>query len=61
MRKFIGLLGLLAFLIIYIVAAITVAPKILPEGNKILELIYFVAAGFGWIVPARAMIFWIQK
>lgn len=60
-RKFIGLIILLVFLCLYIAGAIILAPAILPEGGKLLEAMYFIAAGFLWAVPAGLIIRWMQK
>lgn len=59
-RKFIGLLGLLAFLALYIAAAIILAPAIVPQNAKLFEALYYAVAGFLWAIPAGLIIAWMQ-
>lgn len=61
-RKFIG--ALLLFLLIAVYASLAVAVAIVLQvqnANKGLELLYYVAAGLLWVLPAGALIKWMQK
>jgi hypothetical protein len=57
-RKALGGLGILAFLTVYAVAAVTLAGH-LPD-NKAIQMIYFVAAGVVWGLPLVPVIKWME-
>ncbi len=58
-RKLIGLIVLLVFMFFYALTVMMIAVTRLPE-NGLVEVIYFLVAGFLWIVPARYLIAWMQ-
>lgn len=58
-RKFIGLIGILAFMAAYVVAA-TVVADLLPD-NRLVELAYFVIAGTFWFIPILPLIYWMNR
>jgi len=59
LRKFVGLLAVLAFLALYIWAAATIADR-LPD-NRLVQLVYFVLAGTLWGVPLLPLMTWMQR
>lgn len=61
LRKFAGLVCLLVFLAAYTIAAVTLAPHVLPGSAPMAELLYYVLAGLLWTLPAAAIITWMQK
>jgi hypothetical protein len=57
-RKALGGLGILAFLIVYAGAAVTLSGH-LPD-NKAIQMIYFVVAGVAWGLPLVPLIKWME-
>ena len=60
-RKLIGTFALLALVIVYSLAAMMVAIALQVNASKIVEVIYYVVAGLAWVIPAGAIIWWMQK
>jgi type IV secretory pathway protease TraF len=60
-RKLFGTIALLAFVIVYAFAAMMVAIALQVNASKFGEVIYYVVAGLAWVVPAGAIIWWMQK
>jgi hypothetical protein len=58
-RKFIGLIGILAFLAAYVAVATSIADR-LPD-NRLVELAYFVIAGTFWFIPILPLIYWMNR
>lgn len=59
LRKFIGLFILLALLIVYIGAAVTIAGYI-DNFGVLAQVPYYMVAGIVWIIPARFVVRWMQ-
>lgn len=57
-RKLIGMIGILAFLFAYVVAALAIADR-LPE-NAFVQLAYFVIVGTVWFVPMIPLVVWMN-
>ncbi len=60
-RKFIGMVALVVFLIVYALVVMAFAVRILPESSKLVEAVFYVAAGLAWTVPAGLLIKWMQR
>ncbi len=58
-RKFIGTVILLIVLIIYSLAVMLAAAAVLPDGGKIVELIFYAVAGVAWVLPAGYLVKWM--
>jgi hypothetical protein len=59
LRKLVGSLGVLLFFAVYVWAAVSIADR-LPD-NRLVEVLYFVAAGTLWGVPLLPLITWTQS
>jgi peptidoglycan/LPS O-acetylase OafA/YrhL len=62
MRKLIGTVALLAFLIVYVLIAMAVA--IVMQVNQsygAATLAYYIVTGLLWVIPAGVIIQWMQK
>ncbi len=59
LKKLVGSLGIVAYLIVYALAAIVLADKI-PD-HPALDLVYFVVAGVGWILPIIPLMTWMNR
>ena len=61
-RKLIGTALLLLLMIVYSVLAVSVAVVLqMQNANKAVELVYYALTGTLWIIPAGALIWWMQK
>ncbi len=61
-RKLLGTIALLALIIVYSLLAMSVAVVLqMQNANKAVELLYYVVAGTLWVVPAGAIIWWMQQ
>lgn len=62
MRKLLGTVLLLILIAVYSLAAVAVAIAMqIQNANKLAELIYYVVAGTLWVIPAGAIIWWMQR
>jgi hypothetical protein len=60
-RKLIGTFALLALVIVYSLVAMMVAILLQVNASRFVELAYYVVAGLAWVIPAGAIIWWMQK
>ncbi|MFY0610218.1 MAG: DUF2842 domain-containing protein [Hyphomicrobiaceae bacterium] len=60
-RKLIGTIGLLVLVIVYSLVAMMVAIVLQVNASKYVEVLYYVVAGLAWVIPAGAIIWWMQK
>jgi len=61
-RKLLGTVALLVFITIYALLALAVAVVLqVREANQFVEFLYYVIAGLIWVVPAGAIISWMQR
>ena len=60
-RKLVGTILLVVFVSFYALAAMTVAAAKLPGTSGWTQLAYFVIAGLAWVIPAGALIYWMQR
>ncbi len=61
-RKLIGTAALLLLIIVYSLIAVSVAWVLqMQNANKAVELFYYAIAGTLWIIPAGAIIWWMQQ
>ena len=58
-RTFSHTILLIVILIIYALAVMLAAAAVLPEGGKIVELIFYAVAGLAWVLPAAYLIKWM--
>ncbi|HEY1542072.1 MAG TPA: DUF2842 domain-containing protein [Xanthobacteraceae bacterium] len=60
-RKLIGTIALLALVIAWALLAMAFAQPVLATGNRLIEAIYYVLAGIGWVLPAMPLISWMSR
>jgi hypothetical protein len=58
-RKFIGMLGILAFLAVYAAAVSSLADHIPKHGA--IQFVFYLIAGVGWGVPIFPLISWMSR
>jgi hypothetical protein len=61
LKKLIGSVLLVALVIVYALAATTIAAGRLAEVSPVVHLIFFLVSGLLWIVPAMFIIKWMQR
>jgi peptidoglycan/LPS O-acetylase OafA/YrhL len=61
LRKLVGTVVLIAFVVLYALTAMTIAAAKLPDAPGWVRFAYFATAGLAWVIPAGALIFWMQK
>jgi hypothetical protein len=59
LRKFIGMLALVALVVIYALVATTVAVARLSSSGWVVHLAYFFLTGLLWVLPAMVIIKWM--
>ncbi|MBT7642389.1 MAG: DUF2842 domain-containing protein [Rhodobiaceae bacterium] len=60
-RKLIGLVAMLALIIFYALLVMTVAVTTSVPDNKAIELVFYLITGIAWVLPAGAIIYWMQR
>ena len=60
-RKFIGVFLLFGLVIVWSLVAMAVAQWPVFAGNRLLQFIYYVVIGIGWVLPAMPLIRWMGK
>ena len=60
-RKLIGTVVLLVFIAIYALIAMLVAVALQVNASPFVELAYYVVAGLLWVIPAGALVWWMQR
>ena len=61
LRKFIGAFLLIALVVCWSLLAMALAQFPVIKANKLVEGIYFVVAGLGWVLPAMPLIRWMSR
>lgn len=59
LKKFIGMLMLLALVIVYAIVAVAFASAQLAESHWLVHLVYFAVSGILWVAPAMLIIKWM--
>lgn len=60
LRKFIGMLVLVTFVIVYAFVAMVIGDMTLQHASLAVQLLYFGIAGIAWTLPAGAIIWWME-
>jgi len=61
LRKLVGTVVLVVFVSFYALAAMTLAAAKLPGTSGWVQLIFYVVAGFAWVLPVLPLIAWMQR
>lgn len=59
-KKLIGTLVLIVFLAVYALLAMAIGVRV-PNSSPLGQWVYYVVAGLAWVVPAGAIITWMQR
>jgi hypothetical protein len=60
-RKFIGMIVLVIFVIVYAFFAMVIGDMTLQQASTWVRLLYYAIAGLVWVIPAGAIIWWMEK
>jgi len=61
LRKFIGAIALLVLVLTWALVAMALAQSPVIKANGLVEAIYYVIAGLGWVLPAMPLIKWMSR
>jgi hypothetical protein len=60
-RKLLGTIALVIFVMAYALVVMTIAAAKLPGSSGLVQLVFYVVAGLAWIFPAGVIIYWMSK
>lgn len=60
-RKLLGTVALLVLVIVWSLLAMALAQAPVIAGSKLIQLVYYVVAGLGWVLPAMPIISWMSR
>ena len=60
-RKFFGTIALLVLLVVWSLMGMTVAQTPWLANSGLLQAIFYVVAGIGWVLPAMPIISWMSR
>jgi len=60
-RKFIGMVLLVTFVVVYAFTAMVIGDLTLQQSSNLVRFVYFAIAGLVWVIPAGAIIWWMEK
>lgn len=61
LRKFIGMVVLVVFVVVYALTAMVIGDMTLQQSSNLARFIYFAIAGLAWVIPAGAIIWWMER
>ncbi|MBU6456294.1 MAG: DUF2842 domain-containing protein [Bradyrhizobium sp.] len=60
-RKFIGTLALLLLVVVWSLLGMTAAQTPWLASSRLLQAIFYVVAGIGWVLPAMPIVSWMAR
>ncbi|MCT7375831.1 DUF2842 domain-containing protein [Chelativorans salis] len=60
LRKFVGMVALVALVIVYAIVSTAVAVAQLADKSALVHLIYYLVTGLLWILPAMLLVKWME-
>jgi uncharacterized protein DUF2842 len=61
LRKLIGAVALIALVLTWALVAMALAQSPVVKANGLVEVIYYVVAGLGWVLPAMPLVKWMSR
>ena len=61
LRKFVGAIMLIAVVVTWALLAMALAQSAVVKTNGLIEVIYYIVAGLGWVLPAMPLIRWMSR
>jgi Protein of unknown function (DUF2842) len=60
-RKFLGTIALLVLVVVWSLMGMTIAQTPWLANSKLLQAVFYVVAGLGWVLPAMPIISWMAR
>src|SRR4030081_1557204 len=60
-RKLIGTVALIGLVVVWALLAMALAQAVLGSANSVVQALYYVVAGLGWVLPAMPLISWMSR
>ena len=60
-RKLIGTIVLLAFIIVYALVAMAIAEGRIRDAPALIQTVVYIVLGLVWVLPAMPLIRWMEK
>lgn len=60
-RKLIGAFAMLAFVIVYALALMSLAQGTIQELSKLVQGLFYLVGGISWILPLMPLIRWMER
>jgi hypothetical protein len=61
LRKLIGAVVLIVLVVTWALVAMALAQSPVIKANGLIEVIYYVVAGLGWVLPAMPLVRWMSR
>jgi Protein of unknown function (DUF2842) len=61
LRKFVGAIMLIMLVITWALLAMALAQSAVIKASGTIEVIYYIVAGLGWVLPAMPLIRWMSR
>ena len=61
LRKLIGAVALIVLVVTWALVAMALAQSPVVKANGLVEVVYYVVAGLGWVLPAMPLIRWMSR
>jgi hypothetical protein len=61
LRKLLGAIMLIVLVLTWVLFAMAFAQSTAVKASGIIEVIYYVLAGLGWVLPAMPLIRWMSR
>ena len=60
-RKFVGTIALLLLVVVWSLMGMTIAQTPWLAASRLLQAIFYVVAGIGWVLPAMPIVSWMSR
>jgi hypothetical protein len=60
-RKLIGAVALIVLVVTWALVAMALAQSPAVKANGLVEVIYYVVAGIGWVLPGMLLVRWMSR
>jgi hypothetical protein len=60
-RKLLGAIALIVLVLVWTLVAMAVAQFPAVKVNRLVETVYYVLAGLGWVLPAMPLVRWMSR
>ena len=60
-RKLLGTVALLVLVAVWSLLAMALAQAPVIAGSKLIQLVYYIVAGLGWVLPAMPIVSWMAR